>query len=101
MTETVKMQKGKNNNAFSRMANPKLRTKKNNKATVDRRQKQKQVSPIHKSNNRRVATVRAASSATRCNMNLRVFLDEKAGSWHLHQSSNLDHAPEGRYPFLS
>ena len=91
VTETVKMQKGKNNNAFSRMANPKLRTKKNSKATVDRRQNQKQISSSHKSNNRRVSTVRAASSATRCHMNLRVFLDEKAGSWHLHQSSNLDH----------
>ena len=91
VTETVKMQKGKNNNAFSRMANPKLRTKKNSKATVDRRQNQKQIPSSHQSNNRRVSTVRAASSATRCHMNLRVFLDEKAGSWHLHQSSNLDH----------
>ena len=81
VTETVKMQKGKNNNAFSRMANPK----------VDRRQKQKQISSSHKSNNRRVATVRAASSATRCHMNLRVFLDEIAGPGHLHQPNNLDH----------
>jgi hypothetical protein len=73
------------------MDNPKLCTKKNGKATVDRCEKQNQVSPIQKSNNRRVATVRAASSATRCHMNLHVFLDEKAGSWHLYKSSNLDH----------
>jgi len=64
---------------------------KNSKATVDRRQNQKQISSSHQSNNRRVSTVRAASSATRCYMNLRVFLDEKAGSWHLHQSRNFDH----------
>ena len=91
MTETVKMQKGKNNNAFSRMDNPKLRTKKKNKATVDRREIQNDVSIIQKANNRRVAIVCAASSETRCHMNLHVFLDEKAGSWHLHQSSNLGH----------
>ena len=77
VTETVKMQKEKNNNAFSRMDNPKLRTKMNSKATVDRREKQNQVSPIQKSNNRRVATVRAASSETHCHMNLHVFWMKK------------------------
>ena len=85
------MQKDKNNNTFSRMDNPKLHTKKKTKATVDLRLKEKDVSTIQKPNNRRVATVRAASSKTCCHMNLHVFLDEKAGSWYLHQSSNLDH----------
>ena len=36
VTETDQMQKGENNNACSCMDNPKLRTKKNSKAAVDR-----------------------------------------------------------------
>ena len=84
--ESVKMVSSDIHNAFSRMENPKMRSRPP-KHTVDRR-RQPSKSPTK---SRRTLTSRAICADTRCKFVLKVFMDETHGTWHLHSKSNLEH----------
>ncbi|MCP4747320.1 MAG: hypothetical protein GY874_14445 [Desulfobacteraceae bacterium] len=75
--------------AWSRMSNPNMKYRPKVKQSEDRRKGKKKEKVDQK---RRTATSRATSNKTRCPMNIRVYMNNSTGSWHLHsKDSCLSH----------
>ena len=73
--------------AFHRMQNPKMRSRPRVTKTVDRRKKKPQ--SHHK--NKRGHSHRAIDTDHRCCMNIKFFMNEYDGTWHLHTKSSFEH----------
>ena len=72
---------------FRRMNNPKMRSRPRVRSVVDRRDPKKKP----KQKNKRGESARAASKSTRCEMNIRFFMDQSTKTWHLNTKSNFQH----------
>ena len=93
--ETVKHQRYKKNDAFTRMDNPRMtsappkRAVKKSLPTIDRRNKNQ---PMSISQNKRCLSVRAEEASNRCHMSISVFMHHIAKTWHLSVESNFHHS---------
>ena len=73
--------------AFHRMKNPKMRSRPRVSRSVDRRKKKS----VSKQKNKRGQSHRAIDGDHRCHMNIKFFMNDCDGSWHLHVKSSFEH----------
>ena len=74
--------------AFSRMQNPKLRSKPRTKKASDRRDHETKQTQ----KNKRIFCNRAAEHDSRCKMNIKIFMNKWDDSWHLNTGSDFQHS---------
>lgn len=86
--ETIKQTNSQMKSAWDRMSNPKMKYIPKIKQSVDRRGKKK----TKQAEKRRTLSICSSESNEKCPMNLRLFMNSRDGTWHLHQESVLQHS---------